>query len=91
MPGSGVNEDIEDEVRRMNWLVLCKSLMIDPNRSSSSILRVSKHMVSKGYLLIMTSGLPITGVGASDITKLKANGYYTVAVDDLSTLGYSTT
>ncbi len=38
-------------------------------------------MVSAHFLYVWNyTCLAMTGVGAADITKLKANGYYTVAV-----------
>ena len=52
-----------------------------PARTSSLILIVFRHMV-RGTSSIQHGPSVLTGagVGAADITKLKANGYYTVAV-----------
>lgn len=58
-----------------------RRLTLDLSRSLSSISTAFKlmvHLVLLWAFLFELTGLE--GIGAADITKLKANGFYTVAV-----------
>ncbi|MCJ1309469.1 Meiotic recombination protein dmc1 [Agyrium rufum] len=68
MPASTIADDLEDEV---GW-EKCLTLGNGQQSANHRYLRPQEFIVD-------IDGIQAHGVGAADITKLKANGYYTVA------------
>jgi hypothetical protein len=88
MPGSTAGDDFDEDVRSTLQSIKSKSnhtLYFLSNRTSSSTLTVSKLTVTSSYfqyyLWYLRSEI---GIGVADITKLKANGFYTVTVSPSS-------
>jgi hypothetical protein len=83
MPASVVSDDFNDEVPKMHLpnegdnqaYVLQDTFILDIDN-----IQIHGRYSQEIRHLLSIANLFIAGVGAADITKLKANGFYTIAV-----------